>query len=224
MKRTHEEDSRDHPAKRVRIESEFRLTASLPQGSLRCYEYQPEEAAAMDIPNLFTEKLLTELGKQQYKCSLILHLAFFKPYDQTTAKWAYPHFQTKPMAILTEEDIEPFLADAHAQLDKHVDKFTNDGSGWILDSVMSLSVNIAKYAPLKGSSYVELPKYLTDKKAIINVKNKDNKCLKWALLSCLHPAKKNPQRVNKYIQFKELNLTGVEFPTRLSAKCPRWSS
>ena len=45
------------------------------------------------------------------------------------------------MVILREEDIEPFLADAHAQLDKHVDKFTSNGSGWILESVMSLSVN-----------------------------------------------------------------------------------
>ena len=179
----------------------------------------------MDIPNFFTEVyptmvelLLTELGKhaQQYNCSLILHLAFFKPYDQTTAKWAYPHFQSKPMVTLTEEDIEPFVADAHSQSDKYVDKFTNDGSGWILDSVMSLSVNVAKYAPLKGSSYIELPKYLQTKKAIVNVKNEDNKCLKWALLSCLHPAKKDPQRVNKYMQFKGLRFTGVDFPVPLS--------
>ena len=223
IKRTQEEDSRDHPAKRARTEPEFKLTASIPKGSLRCYEYKPEECAVIDIPSLFTEVytalialLLTELGKQQYKCSLIVQLAFYKPYRQTITDWACPYFQSKPMAILKEEDIEPFLADAHAQLDKHVDKFTNNGSGWTLESVMSLSVNIAKYAPLKGSSYIELPKYLKDKKAIVNVKNEDNKCLKWALLSCLHPAKKNPQRVNKYMHFKELNLTGVEFPTPLS--------
>ena len=190
---------------------------------MRCYEYKPEEAAVIDIPNLFIEVytalialLLTELGKQQYKCSLIVQLAFYKPFNQTTTDWACPHFQSKPMVFLREEDIEPFLADAHAQLDKHVDKFTNNGSGWTLESVMSLSVNIAKYAPLKGSSYIDLPKYLKDKKAIINVKNEDNKCLKWALLSALHPAKDNPHRVNKYMQFKELRFTGVDFPVPLS--------
>ena len=221
IKRAQEEDSRNHPAKRARTEPEFKLTASVPQGSVRCYEYKP--AAAMDIPNLFTEiytaliaLLLTELGKQQYKCSLIVQLAFYKPFNQTTTDWACPHFLSKPMVILREEDIEPFLADAHAQLDKHVDKFTNNGSGWTLESVMSLSVYIAKYAPLKGSSYIELPKYLKDKKAIINVKNEDNKCLKWTLLSALHPAKDNPHRVNKYMQFKELRFTGVDFPVRLS--------
>ena len=221
IKRAQGEDFSDCPAKRARTDP-FKLTASIPKGSLRCYEYKPEECAVIDIPSLFTEVytalialLLTELGKQQYKCSLIVQLAFYKPYQRTT-DWACPHFQSKPMVILKEEDIEPFLADAHAQLDKHVDKFTNNGSGWTLESVMSLSVNIAKYAPLKGSTYIELPKYLKDKKAIINVKNENNKCLKWALLSALHPVKKDPQRVNKYIQFKELRFTGVDFPTPLS--------
>ena len=177
----------------------------------------------MDIPSLFTEVytalialLLTELGKQQYKCSLIVQLAFYKPFNQTTTDWACPHFQSKPMVILREEDIEPFLADAHAQLEKHVDKFTNNGSGWTLESVMSLSVNIAKYTPLKGASYIDLPKYLKDKKAIVNVKNQDDECLKWALLAALHPAKKDPQRVNKYMHFKELRFTGVDFPVPLS--------
>ena len=222
-KRTHEEDFSDCPSKRARTEPEFKLTASVPHGSVRCYEYKPEEAAVIDIPNLFIEVytalialLLTELGKQQYKCSLIVQLAFYKPFNQTTTDWACPYFQSKPMAILKEEDIEPFLADAHAQLDKHVDKFTNNGSGWTLESVMSLSVNIAKYAPLKGSRYIELPKYLKDKKAIINVKNEDQKCLMWALLSALHPAKDNPHRVNKYMHFKELRFSGVDFPVPLS--------
>ena len=216
-KRIQEEDFSDCPPKRPRIEPDFKLTASVPKGSLRCYEYEPEEA--MDIPNLFTEVytaltvlLLTELEKGQYKCSLILHLTFIKPFDRE----AYPHFQSKPMVILTTEDIETFLKEAYAQLDKHVDKFTNNGSGWILDNVLSLSVNFSKYTPLKGSSFIELPDYLKTKKAIINVKNEDQECLKWAILSCLHPAQKHPQRVNKYMHFKELDFTGIDFPTPLS--------
>ena len=50
----------------------------------------------------------------------------------------------------------------------------------------------------------------------VNVKNEDNKCLKWALLSALHPAKDHPHRVNKYMHFKELRFTGVDFPVPLS--------
>ena len=87
---------------------------------------------------------------------------------------------------------------------------------FFLNTKMSLSVNVAKYVPLKGSSYIELPKCLQTKKAIVNVKNEENKCLQWALLSCLHPAKDHTQRVNKCMQFKELRFTGVDFPVPLS--------
>ena len=82
--------------------------------------------------------------------------------------------------------------------------------------MLSLSVNFSKYTPLKGSSFIELPDYLKTKKAIINVKNEDNECLKWALISALHPAKDHPHRVNKYMHFKELRFTGIDFPTPLS--------
>ena len=86
-----------------------------------------------------------------------------------------------------------------------------------MNRVICLYVNIAKYQPLKGSSYIELPKYLQTKKAIVNVKNQDNECLKWALLSALHPVGSNPHRVFKYKQYEnELNFAGVGFPTPLS--------
>ena len=77
-------------------------------------------------------------------------------------------------------------------------------------------MNIAKYTPLKGSSYIDLPDYLKNKKAIVNVKNQDNKCLEWALLSSLYPTHDNPQRVTKYKDHeKELNFADIEFPVTL---------
>ena len=226
IRRAQGEDFSDCPAKRARTDP-FKLTASIPKGSLRCYEYKPEECAVMDIPSLFTAVytalialLLTELGKQQYKCSLIVQLAFYKPY-RTITDWACPYFQSKPMAILKEEDIEPFLADAHAQLDKHVDKFTNNGSGWTLESVLSLSVNIAKYAPLKGSSYIELPKYLTDKKAIISRMKTTNASSGHSFLAFTLRRKTHNESTNTCTSRNSTSLA-LNFPP-LSAKCPRWS-
>ena len=86
-----------------------------------------------------------------------------------------------------------------------------------ITKVLNVYLDFAKYTPLKGSSYIDLPKYLKNKKAIVNVKNDDNECLKWALLSALHPVKKNSDRVTSYINNEtELNFTGVNFPTPLS--------
>ena len=46
----------------------------------------------------------------------------------------------------------------------------------------TLEVHLAKYKPLKGSSYIELPDALKAKGAVINVKNTDEQCFKWAVL------------------------------------------
>ena len=78
-------------------------------------------------------------------------------------------------------------------------------------------VDIATYQPLGGHSYFPLPEYLHAKKAIVNVKNQDNQCLKWALLSALHPAERDADRVSKYAPYaQELDFTGVEFPATLA--------
>ncbi|KAE9523040.1 hypothetical protein AGLY_016671 [Aphis glycines] len=67
----------------------------------------------------------------------------------------------------------------------------------------NLKVNIMFLAIFKrGSSYIPLPENIKNKHAIINVKNEDDKCFLWAILSALHPVKKHAQRVTKYIPFK----------------------
>ena len=120
-----------------------------------------------------------------------------------------PTFLQKPYTILSQHDIENAIEEAHRNIDTQIEKWTCQGSGWALSRVVCLYVNIAKYQPLKGSSYVELPKYLQTKKAIVNVKNQDNECLKWALLSALHPVEhgSHPDRVWKYKPYEnELNF------------------
>ena len=43
-------------------------------------------------------------------------------------------------------------------------------------SVIKLELHIVSYKPLRGETWIPLPKELADKKAVINMQNKDNKC------------------------------------------------
>ena len=43
---------------------------------------------------------------------------------------------------------------------------------------------------LGGSSYIPLPKFLAAKKAIVNLKNEDDECFKWAITRALNPVEK----------------------------------
>jgi hypothetical protein len=67
--------------------------------------------------------------------------------------------------------------------------------------------------------YVPLPKVVANKKAIINVQIKDNKCFLWAILLALHPADDHSNRVSKYKNWENESdeaLKGIEFPVKLS--------
>ena len=57
-------------------------------------------------------------------------------------------------------------------------------------SVLSLDLHTVKYEPLSGSSYILLRKFLAAKKAIINLRNEDDECFKWAITRALNPVEK----------------------------------
>ena len=63
-----------------------------------------------------------------------------------------------------------------------------------------------------------LPERLRNKKAIINVQNRDNQCLRWALRAALFPAPRGSQvsRTSSYPTEDGLNFTGIDFPTPVS--------
>ena len=79
-------------------------------------------------------------------------------------------------------------------------KFQRQGSNWRLHSVLSVDLHIVKYEPLSGSSYIPLPKFLAAKKAIINLKNEDDECFKWAITRALNPVEIHPERIDKELR------------------------
>ena len=54
--------------------------------------------------------------------------------------------------------------------------FQREGSPWRLHSIIQLELHTVRYMPLRGETWIPLPKELANKNAIINMKNKDNKC------------------------------------------------
>lgn len=85
--------------------------------------------------------------------------------------------------------------------------------------MLKLDLDVTVYVPLWGSSYIKLPKYLEDKKAVLNIKNDDQKCFVWSVLAALHPIgrkKTTRQFVHHYRCFEqELNVNDITFPMRV---------
>ena len=145
------------------------------------------------------------------KWSFGLTVDFFK--DDKKIKGT---FYSNQYATLSADEIDAFFGEATSAIVQKIEKFTKEGSGWMIDKCNTLFLNIAKYEPLKGSSYIPLPEVLAHKKAIINVKNQDQECLRWALRSALFPAKNNLNSPYSYPKQDNLNMEGIDFPTPIS--------
>ena len=55
---------------------------------------------------------------------------------------------------------------------------------------------------LGGSPYIPLTGFLSAKKAIINLKNEDEECFKWAITRALNPVERNSERID--INFEKI--------------------
>lgn len=99
---------------------------------------------------------------------------------------------------------------------RRIEDVQMQGSGFSLSEIIELNIQVSSFDPFSGSSYIDLPKKLKSKKAIINVKNTDNKCFKYAVLSALYPVETNAQRVSQYKRYENvLDFDDIKFPVEL---------
>ena len=139
------------------------------------------------------------------------------------------------MDFLTTNEIKP--ADFHSNIEVNLDgtnkkelydtmgdriletiaTFLATKSDVRFHSVIKFELHTVSYRPLRRETYISLPKELADKKAIINMQNKDNKCYLWCVLRALNPDNNNPQRLDKKLMSREntLNMEGIDYPVSL---------
>ena len=157
------------------------------------------------------------------KFNEMLHVSFMKlkvdpktkSIDEET-KDAY--FNCKAKTIINETEIDQSLKSSSEEILKTISVWLSEGSGWRIDSIISHYINIVKYKPMKGSSYIELPQELRhNKKGLINIKNEDNDCFRLCHIRQLNPQDKDPQRIKKLDKkyINRLDYAGIEFPVNV---------
>ena len=89
-----------------------------------------------------------------------------------------------------------------------------EGSGWVFVKVEKLVLHTTRWDSINAGSYIELPPALKNKKAIINMKNQDDKCFLWSVLRALNPKDNHPERIDNDLKSKVdiLNIQGIQYP------------
>ena len=67
---------------------------------------------------------------------------------------------SKAETMINESDINDAFDPVYSTIISNIQKSTGKGSAWIIDSIIDRNIDISKYNPLAGSSYIKLPKEL----------------------------------------------------------------
>lgn len=87
------------------------------------------------------------------------------------------YLNTKTAVVDFETDCREFYQDFIVDIVLiRIDDMELRGSGFSLGEILELYVQVSQFEVLAGSSFIDLPQFLKNKRAIINVQNNDNKC------------------------------------------------
>ena len=117
--------------------------------------------------------------------------------------------------ILESTDINEIYQEMSDEIEEEIQKVQEaEGSGWVFVEIENLTLHTSIWNPINAGSYIDLPKELKNRKAIINMKNEDDKCFMWSVLRALNPKDKNPERIDEDLKSKEdtLNMEGINYP------------
>ena len=163
---------------------------------------------------------LTEIlrNNRNTKVKLILRCYIIHEKDNIIKKFAFNSGIEVNLEGTDEDDIYVIMTERKLEkIAKFIHGSGGGGTGWRFYKVNKLELRTVNYNPLRGETWIPLPKELADKKAITNMQNKDNKCFLWCVLRAFNPQEKDPQRLDKRLKEKEnsLNMKGIEYPVSL---------
>ena len=146
----------------------------------------------------------------------ILYLHVLMSQGETIQEFA---FHSKGLKLILEgtneeETYDEMVEEILEEIDMARDA---EGSGWRFEKVEKLVLHTTRWEPVNAGSYIELPQALKNRKAIINMKNQDDKCFMWCVLRALNPKDRDNERIDNNLKNKvdTLNMEGIQYPVSL---------
>ena len=128
----------------------------------------------------------------------------------------HSYFHTNTFTNLVSTDVKDIISKSKRKIIEDISTYQNNGSGWYFKEISKLEIHTNEFKPMRGSSYIPLPDWIMRKKAIVSIRNKDQKCFLWSVLRYLHPREKNDSRLSDLKKYEfSLNTKGITFPMKV---------
>ena len=160
--------------------------------------------------NLKTFHEVLEKITRSHKVSLSCKAKFTKKTDESEKIHS---IQSHTNVVLSHNQISDVLNKCFSFLVDQIEERYFEGSGLSLDRILHMDLHIYMTKVKKGACHKALP-FKT--KAVINVKNNDEKCFLWSLLAALHPpVNDSVSRVTSYKKY-ESEIKIEKYPVHIT--------
>ena len=146
-------------------------------------KYRTEGIEGMDVPTFFS-KIRASIGnvlrKETSQRAIHCQTMTWKRFEKGD-EYVDKALNSRMTPVYMLSDIDSIVQGMINHMARQVDNPKLRDSKFVFDSILYTDINIHRLNLTRGSSYIPLPDWLGKKKAIINSKNKDNECFKWAV-------------------------------------------
>lgn len=159
--------------------------------------------------------LSNEISEGGIKYNIILEATYVIPDTGFVENRA---FKSLTRHLYLDNMFEESLDEDFLKVLLEEEEYMGKGSGFRLQSIDGLILNVYRFNPLMGSSYIKLPPFIANRNAVINVMNNDQKCFKYAILSKFNKSP-HPERFNRFYNLdnnNRYNFSDLTFPLALS--------
>ena len=166
--------------------------------------------------NKANENNSNENISNEWKIQINMHVNFVSSNDTGEIRIIFVWSNNEEIRLGNETDdiIKGFINSFLIEYPKE-ELILRNGSNFVFESVDLLSYHIHKASLKKENSYIKSPEWIVNKKATINVKNKNDNCFEYSIIVALHHQcfKNHPKRLSNIHHFYscEYNWEGIEF-------------
>ena len=90
-----------------------------------------------------------------------------------------------------------------------------EGSGFVLNDIVNVILEIYKVNDIQASSWIELPGKYKNNKSNVNKKSNDQFCFLRCILAYLYPVEEKNRTSNYSMHMNKLNLDCLEIPVKV---------
>ena len=188
-------------------------------GAYRCYWIDGIEGVDVDTFFTRTRKFLIDLlSRETINRAVRSQATTWIRFVKDEVEQVELAFNSRMLAVYNLSDMDEIVSAMIEHMKQQIENPALRDSKFVFDRIIHMDIGFHRLTLARGSSYIPLPDWLAKKKAIINPKNSDLECFKWAVIAAMRweEIDRDHQRTSKLRRYEDdFDWDGIKFPASI---------